>query len=97
MGEKRDEYVEKFKKSIDGWNDDIDKLEAQAGKAKADVRAQLDKQIAELKTKRQDLQRKMSEMHKASEGAWEDVKAGADIALKALGEAVSSAKSRFSK
>jgi phage host-nuclease inhibitor protein Gam len=95
MGNKMDEYVEKLKDKIGDWNIEIDKLQAKGDQAKADVRKKYAKQIKELKAKRKELEGKVGQLRKAGEGAWEDMKAGADIALKVLGEAVKSAKSRF--
>ena len=95
MSEKRNAYVETMKVKIDEWNIEIDKLQAKADQAKLDTQVEYKKQVEELKGKRQDLYRKMSEMKKASETAWEDMKAGLDAAWQAMGESVKLAQSRF--
>lgn len=95
MGEKRDEYVEKLKGQIDKWNSDIDQLQAKANKAGAEAKATMQKHIDDLKAKRAELEEKVKPIQKAGGEAWEDLKAGANQALKALGDAVSAAKSRF--
>ena len=97
MGEQRDAYVQKLKAKLDEWNADIDKLQAKAGQATADAKEKYSHQIDELKAKQMEAQAKMKELGKAGDEAWQDVKAGADLAWKALGEAVQSAKSRFNK
>lgn len=95
MGEKRDAYVEKLKAQIDKWNADIDGLQAKANKAGAEAKVKMQKHIDELKAKRQELEEKMKPIQKAGGEAWEDLRSGANQALKALGEAIESAKTRF--
>ena len=97
MNEARNAYVETMKLKIDEWNNDIDRLQAKADQAKADIQVEYKKQVAELKDKRQDLYRRMSELKKASETAWEDMKSGLDSAWEAMGESIKSAQSRFEK
>lgn len=95
MGEKRDAYVEKLKAKIDEWNVDIDKLESKAGTVKADAKVEYQKRIQELKAKREQLNSQLAKMSKAGGKAFEDLKAGAELAWKALGESIKSAKTRF--
>ena len=95
MGTKRDAYVEKLKGNITTWNGEIDELQAKLGKAKDDAQAEIKKQIEEMKAKRLALEGKMTDLQNASEDAWEDVKAGVDVARQILGQAVKSAKERF--
>ena len=95
MGEKRDAYVPKLKHQIDQWNSDIDGLQAKAGKMGADTKAELQKRVDELRAKRQELEEKIMPIQKAGGEAWEDLKGGTNQALKALGDAVTAAKSRF--
>ena len=95
MGEKRDEYVEKLKDQIDKWNADIDQLQAKADKMGAEAKVKAQKHIEDLKAKRLQLEEKLKPIQKAGGEAWEDLKSGANQALKALGEAVNAAKSRF--
>jgi len=95
MATKKDAYVEKLKGNIDKWSAEIDEFQAKADKAKADAQVEINKQIAEIKVKRQALEAKMAELKNASEEAWEDVKGGVDVARQILGQAIHSAKERF--
>jgi len=95
MGEKRDAYVQKLKHQIDQWNGEIDKLQAQADKLGATAKAEMQKHVETLKAKRAELEEKMTPIQKAGEEAWEDLRGGTNQALKALGDAVAAAKSRF--
>ena len=91
----RHEYIEKFKNKLDEWDADIDELEAQAQKAKADLKYELEDQITSLKVKRDIAELKLSEIKDASEEAWEDFKTGAEEAWGDLKDAIEKARSHF--
>jgi hypothetical protein len=95
MGTKRDAYVEKLKGNIARWNGEIDEFQAKADQAKADAQVDFQKQIVEIKAKREALEGKMADLQNAADEAWEDVKSGVDVARQILGQAVQAAKSRF--
>lgn len=91
----RDEYVRKMQEKLEEWNADIDTLTAKAGELSAEARHEYSEQIAALKAKQAAARAKIEEMQRSGESAWEDLKAGIDLAWTAIGEAVDSAKSRF--
>jgi hypothetical protein len=91
----RHEYIEKFKNKLDEWDADIDELEAQAQKTKAELKFELEDQITSLKVKRDIAKLKLSEIMDASEEAWEDFKTGAEDAWSDLKSAMEKAKSHF--
>ena len=91
----KDAYVQKLHAKIDEWDAEIDKLKAKAGQAEADVQVNYNKELENLKVKRREAGKKLEEVRQAGEGAWEDIKAGAQSAMKALETALKSAKSRF--
>ena len=95
MGEKRNDYVQKLKKNIDRWNVEIGEFQARADSARSDLKVKYRNQMEDLKTRRQDLEAKVSELHQAGEAAWEDVTAGVDAARDALVESILAARSRF--
>ncbi len=72
----RDEYVTQMKAKLDEWNAEIDGLEAESRKAKAQARQQFAAQIATLRGKRDEAQAKLNELQGASEDAWEGLKSG---------------------
>lgn len=92
---KRDAYVQKLHAKIDEWNADIDKLKSKADQVEADSKIEYQTQIEMLKQKREDIEKKMAEMTRSGEDAWEDLKSGADLAWEAMNEAIKSATSRF--
>jgi hypothetical protein len=92
---KKDVYIQKLHAKIDEWNADIDKLAAKANQLEADSKIELQKQIENVKRKRNEIKRKIAESSNAGEDAWKDLKAGIDLAYEAMNEAVKSAASRF--
>ena len=92
---KKDAYVQKLHAKIDEWNADIDKLTAKASQVEAESKIEYQKQIETLKNKRDEVEKKVSEISRSGEEAWNDLKAGIDLAWEAMNEAVKSATSRF--
>ncbi len=95
MSEQRDAYVQKLKAKMDEWNAEIKQLEAKADQVGADAKIEYSSQLNDLKTKRKELEEKIEQLQKSGEGAWEDLKAGAERAWKTLGDAVNSAIAKF--
>jgi len=95
MSEKRDAFVKKIKARIDEWNAEIDRLKARAEQAEADARIEYHDEIQELKNYRNDARKKLDKLQHAGEGAWEDLRAGVEMAFDAMNQAVNSARNRF--
>lgn len=91
----KDEYIRKMHSKLDQWSNEIDALAAKVNQAEAEARAGYHQQIEDLRSKRDNAKRKMAELQQSGEGAWEDMKAGVEMAWDAIGEALDSAKSRF--
>lgn len=91
----RDEYVRKMQLKLEEWNADIDALSAKANEVSADLKNDYNEQIVVLKAKQAAARQKIAEMQKVGESAWQDLKAGMDLAWTAIGESIDSAKSRF--
>jgi len=93
----RDEYIQKMHALLDKMNAEIDDLSARAEGAEADVRDEYQKRIAQLRTKQEEARAKLASLRDAGEGAWQDLKAGIEMAWDAIGEAIDSAKTHFKK
>ena len=91
----KDAYLQKIEAQMEEWKSEIDKMKAKADKADAEAKLQYYEQIEELRTKQQAAQEKLTEIKNAGEDAWEDLKAGFELARVSLGEAIKSASSRF--
>jgi predicted nucleic acid-binding Zn-ribbon protein len=88
----REQYVEKAKARIDQWNADIEKLQAKAGEAKADAKIEYEKQLRELRAQRDEAKEKLDEIAKASDSAWDDMKAGFESAWDKISSAFDTTK-----
>lgn len=91
----KEAYQQQLQAKLDEWNAEIEKLRAKAQGAAADSQIEYNQQVEQLERKRDEAKQKLSELQQASEGAWEHLKTGAEKAWNDLGEAVSSAKSKF--
>lgn len=93
----RDEYVRKMHSLLDKGNAEIDALESKLEHVEAGARDAYQKQIATLRARQDEARAKLESLRNASEGAWQDLKAGVELAWGAIGEAIDSAKSRIKK
>ncbi len=91
----RDEYVRTLQLKLEEWNMEIDLLSEKAGKLAADAKNEYQEQIETLQEKQEAARQKIEEINLAGESAWEDMKAGVELAWSALAEAMDSARSRF--
>lgn len=91
----RDEYIRKMQAKLEEWNADIDSLTVKASEVSAEVRSEYNEQIVSLKAKHVAARQKIDELQHSGEGAWEDLKAGIELAWTAIGEAIDSARFRF--
>lgn len=93
----KDDYIQFLHQKIDDWNEDIERLRLKADKIEAETRADLQSEINMLKSKRADIEKRITELTDASAVAWEDMKSGLDLAWEATNNAFQSAASRFLK
>ena len=91
----RDEYIEKAKSQLDALNNKLDKLEKKADQASGDTKAEIRRELDELQATRTKAQAKLRELRAASDGAWEDVKIGLEMAWKSFSQSIDSAAERF--
>ena len=93
--EKKNEAVAFGKKLVRETDAKIKGLEAKASRAKGDTKAQYDREIKDLKTKRAQASKKLDEMGKASGSAWDATRDGFADAYKDLHEAFDRAAAQF--
>ena len=92
----RTQAIEETKKRLDALDERIADLETRAEQASEDARAEYRHRVDELKQQSEEARDRLQELREASDAAWKDVKAGLDAATARLGEALSSARARFS-
>jgi hypothetical protein len=88
-------FIDKLNAQLKQWDDDIDKLEAKAQKAKADVRADYNEHIQDLRDRKKAAQRRLEEVKHAGEEAWEELKSGTEEAYDSIKNAFQLAMSKF--
>ena len=93
----RDEYVQKLKVQLDQWNSEAKKWEAKAQGAQATMKAEYEKQLKTLHSRRDEAMYQMKLLQGASTDAWQDMMKGTDQALKSMQEAFNRARSHFEK
>ena len=98
MGAKEDVIVN-LKKQYDElnykWSIERNKLEAKAQHATADARKLYEEKVSQLREKRDELKEKIKDLEEDTEGAWGEIKEGADQAWSAMQEAFKKARSHF--
>jgi lipid II:glycine glycyltransferase (peptidoglycan interpeptide bridge formation enzyme) len=93
----REEYVQKLKTQLDQWNAEAAKWEAKAMAAQSTMKAEYEKQLAAVNSRRDEALYQMKLLQNASHDAWQDMMRGTDEAWKNMHEAFSKARSHFEK
>lgn len=91
----KEAYQDKMNARLREWQGKIDVLKAKADQAEAEQKIRLYENIESLRMKQQHVHEKLDELHSASEGAWEEVKAGVELAWRDLQEAIGRAVEKF--
>jgi hypothetical protein len=91
----RDDYIKKLKDQLDRWNVEISKLEAKAKKPLVGAKDAYDKRLSELRAQRNAMQKTVTDIQKASDHAWDNLRKGADTAWKAMEDRFKKAWSAF--
>jgi len=95
--QKREEYQRQFQAQMDKLNEEIKDLGERAAKAGADARVRLDKQVAELKERQAELQKRWDSFKASAPDAWEEMKGGLDRAYDELRRSFDRAAGEFKK
>lgn len=93
----RDEYVQKLKAQIDAWNAEAARWEQKAREAQAGMKLEYQRQLEQVKARREEMLYQLRLLQSASAGAWEDLARGADQAWKGMQEAFERARTHFEK
>ncbi|MBM9603845.1 hypothetical protein [Desulfopila inferna] len=92
---KKEEFIRKLHQKIDEWDAEIDRMSIKAAQVEEDSRVEFYEQIAELKSKRMQIEETLEKIQQSGEEAWGDLKAGVDLALETMNDALRSAAARF--
>ncbi len=95
MSETRHEYLERQKKNVRVWAEEIEKYLGKAEKLSDKGAERFKKHIAELKTKHSHLEAALLEVERSGEEGWEELKSGSEKLFKALDKSFKAAKDYF--
>jgi chromosome segregation ATPase len=87
--------VEKLETQLKEWGIDLEKFRAKADRAKTDRKAKLDNEVATLRAKMGEAQKKLEELKKTGDDASGELKKGIENAWAELKKAFDSAKAKF--
>lgn len=93
--EEKNAYQKKLQAKLDEWQADIDKMMAKAKQASADSQIKYEKQIEELRARRDEMAEQLEKLQKSQSAAWLDMKAGAEKAWDDMNTAMRKAWDRF--
>lgn len=93
--ENREQYIEKAKARLDQWDADIQKVEAKVHEAEADAKIEYQKQLDEMRSRRNQAETQLEALKTSSEGAWADMQSGFEKAWTEISRAYENALSRF--
>ena len=91
----RDEYVEKMKRQLDEWNEDIARLEAKLAKLTGPARERLEPYLAKAREGRDAAVRKLAELKESGEESWDNLQGEVEHVWKALRHSINYFKSQL--
>jgi uncharacterized coiled-coil DUF342 family protein len=92
---RRDEYVEKMKRQLDEWNQDIDKLEAKLDEVTGPARQKLEPYLAKAREGRDEAIQKLAELRAGGEESWDKLESEAEHIWKTLRQSINYFKSQL--
>jgi uncharacterized coiled-coil DUF342 family protein len=93
--EKKDLYRKKIEAQIEEWDAQIDVLKAKAKKTGSEARLRLDRQIDDLKSRRETIRTHLKDMQKSGDEAWHKLRDRVDHAVGELKNAWENIKKNF--
>jgi hypothetical protein len=93
--ENRKDYIDKMAARLREWDTEVEKLEAKAETAKADMKASYNQQINELRIKKEEAKLKLKKIQDAGEDAWEELKDGAEKSWNIFEDSIKNAWAKF--
>lgn len=91
----REEFVAKMKQQLDEFNRSLDNLEKRGAEYNREARTRFEERMNDLRRKRDEMTRRLEDINKAGDKAWEDLKVGATTAWNSLQDGMKQALSKF--
>jgi len=93
---KREHYQEQIEAQVKEWATKLNEMNAKAQKMSGDVKAKMLKEIAQMKDRKDELQRKLTELKSARAEKWESLKASTEKGKEDLKKRWDSFKKKYS-
>ncbi len=93
----RDEYVQKLKAQIEGWNTEAARWEEKARTAQAGMKTEYERQLENFRKQREEAMVELRRLQGASTDAWTEMMRGVDASMKSMQEAFERARRSFDK
>jgi ABC-type phosphate transport system auxiliary subunit len=93
--EDKKSYLQRIADQLKQWDHEIEELKAKAIAAKAESKAEILKQIEELRLKKKTAQGKLIQLRKAGDEAWDTMKSGLERSLSEFKGAFSKSVAKF--
>lgn len=93
--EKREEYKQKLEAQLAEWTARLEELKGRSEKLGAEARAEMERRIQELRSRRGEVQEKLDALRDGGEEAWGHLRSGLEKAMEELKTGFSEAMSSF--
>jgi chromosome segregation ATPase len=87
--------TERLEEQLKEWGVDLEKLKLRANKARADAKTEIDREIASLRAKLNETQKKLVELKTAGDAASVEMKKGVENAWVEMKKAFENATAKF--
>jgi 5-bromo-4-chloroindolyl phosphate hydrolysis protein len=87
--------TERLEEQLKEWGVDLEKLMSRANKARADAKTEIDREIATLRAKLNEAQKKLVELKKAGDAASVEMRKGVENAWIEMKKAFENATAKF--
>jgi|GEM_PF-291513 len=91
----RKAYIDKLTQQLNEWDDEIIKLEAKVKEVSSSAKTEYEKQISDVKEKRQTVSEKLGELKETGSEAWEELSDGLELAVQDIKKAWQKAWQKF--
>jgi predicted nucleic acid-binding Zn-ribbon protein len=95
MSSSREKYVAAMKAQLDEWNASIAALEKKGHELNEDAKVKFEEQLAMLRTRRAEGEKKLEEIQAANESNWEQIKRESDNVWAAFKDSYQSFMAHF--
>ena len=91
----RDEYIEKMKRQLDEWNEDVDRLEVQISEVQSSAKEELQTRLKQAREGYDTAKEKLQEIRAEGDESWEKARDEVEHVWKVLKQSINYFRSRL--